>query len=614
MFGEVNIVDRLKSYRHFVLPVALILMLAVSVNISTLFWLSIDGDSAEMSEQQHLAQLMVRSRTDFMKRNIGDYALWDDAVSHLALDVDRTWADDNIGPYLYRLQGYEYSIVVDSAGRTVYSSDRTHVVDLPYEKLIGTPMVATLAPLLKAPHGTDSRISGLTVVDGKLIVYSAAAIVPSPGKVALPVGRERFLILADVLDAHQLLHLGRTYGIEALRFTMDKHPGAIPLTADGRPLGYLAWDLDKPGTRQLEQVLPVVGFITLLLIAGGAWVIVIGNRAMRGQLEAAAEAEVQAAQAIDARNETSRVEGAARVELQRTVARVKADRDRLHGAADKSRRAAMAEAAARLESQLGPILERVVGEAFSVAAAAEDTRGRTASVSSQILEAVRLMIDAGDRTTHVIPNARALQDASADIARQANEALHRARAAIADGGTAASEVSQLIAAIENVGSFVDAIEAISRQTNLLALNATIEAARAGAAGSGFSVVAAEVKGLAAETSNLTRKVNDYIGMIRTMSQSTADALSMLTSALSAGEALSDRIVDAMESQNRSTVEMVKAIGDVADNTRSAVAAMSQVEGDLAKGAESADELDTLAGAVSDDFERLNAAVGAFLTD
>lgn len=63
---------------------------------------------------------------------------------------------------------------------------------------------------------------------------------------------------------------------------------------------------------------------------------------------------------------------------------------------------------------------------------------------------------------------------------------------------------------ENVHRFAKSNEDIAGKTNLLALNATIEAARAGDAGKGFSVVAAEVKNLANQASQNSREFREVM--------------------------------------------------------------------------------------------------------
>ncbi len=73
-------------------------------------------------------------------------------------------------------------------------------------------------------------------------------------------------------------------------------------------------------------------------------------------------------------------------------------------------------------------------------------------------------------------------------------------------------ITNSLKAIHNINSRIGLIQEIAGKTNLLALNAAIEAARAGEAGKGFSVVAAEVKKLA---DNSSKGAKEIVSLVQT---------------------------------------------------------------------------------------------------
>jgi hypothetical protein len=87
---------------------------------------------------------------------------------------------------------------------------------------------------------------------------------------------------------------------------------------------------------------------------------------------------------------------------------------------------------------------------------------------------------------------------------------------------------ELTTTLGRIREVSDLIAEIAAQTNLLALNASIEAARAGEAGRGFSVVADEVKSLAASSGRSSADISTTIDGLGQVAHAVARALVVMT--------------------------------------------------------------------------------------
>ncbi len=132
---------------------------------------------------------------------------------------------------------------------------------------------------------------------------------------------------------------------------------------------------------------------------------------------------------------------------------------------------------------------------------------------------------------------------------------------MADNIAAASHtVQQLGARSLQISSIVQTIRDIADQTNLLALNAAIEAARAGETGRGFAVVADEVRKLAERTSASTSEIAATVGDIQQQTGSAVQSMAQILQQAQHSVTLTQRAGSTIEQIRDGAHAVVEAIG------------------------------------------------------
>jgi len=226
----------------------------------------------------------------------------------------------------------------------------------------------------------------------------------------------------------------------------------------------------------------------------------------------------------------------------------------------------------RTDAVVTQMQEHSAGVTQSIAAVNQIVKNIT-ELNGHIEEQSACVEQSASAVSQIIENIQKVSELLASNAASVDALKKSAEAGLSQISRSAAEIQAVNEQSEILTETSGLIKKIAGQTNLLSMNAAIEAAHAGAAGSGFAVVAQEIRRLAEQSGreggkieSMLRNVQSSLNSASVSARAVETVFSNIFRLVKEVDGKEKNITDVLEKQDVNGQNIIKAIQDIQNST------------------------------------------------
>jgi methyl-accepting chemotaxis protein len=239
----------------------------------------------------------------------------------------------------------------------------------------------------------------------------------------------------------------------------------------------------------------------------------------------------------------------------------------------------MIESLGQIVRQIHETSVLLAAAATEIYAASQEQEAAAASQSTAMVEIRQTM--------------ESLFEAAAHVSESVRGVLSNAERTLETTDRMVIRIGDLTNHAGRIGEILETIRDISDRSDLLALNGALEASRAGEAGRGFGLVAAEMRRLAERVLTSVHDVRALVGDIRASGSSTMMATEDSKKLAASTTDAARQITMVTQQQRSGTEQVLQSVREIAETLAQSVAAMAQTRASAEQLKSQADKLSSL---------------------